>query len=140
MVYVVAAIMQKDGKLLLCQRPEGKRCALLWEFPGGKIEPGETPEECLVRECHEELGITIKTEQLAQEVVYAYSDITVNIHFYFCELISGTPTCIEHSRIQWFNLDEVLKLPLCPADEEMLNLTSENIRDYLKSKRTVNLF
>jgi 8-oxo-dGTP diphosphatase len=131
LIQVTAAIIQRDGKLLLCQRPRGKRCALLWEFPGGKIEPDETPEQCLARECHEELGITIKTEQLAQEVMYAYPDITVNIHFYFCKLIDGEPACIEHNDIQWFTLDEVSKLPLCPADNKMLNLVLEDIKGYL---------
>ncbi|NLE13596.1 MAG: 8-oxo-dGTP diphosphatase MutT [Clostridiales bacterium] len=133
LIQVTAAIIQRNGKLLLCQRPIGKRCALLWEFPGGKIERGETPEECLVRECYEELGITIKTEQFAQEVMYEYPDITVNIHFYFCEIISGDPVCIEHNDVQWFSLEEVSKLSLCPADDKMLSLLSKDIKKYLAS-------
>lgn len=128
MIEVTAAIIQRDDKLLLCQRPKGKRCELLWEFPGGKIECNETPEECLVRECHEELGIIIKAEQLVQEIEYAYPDITVNIHFYICKLIDGEPACIEHNDIQWLTLDEILKLPLCPADNKMLSLAAEDIR------------
>ncbi|MDI9494152.1 MAG: (deoxy)nucleoside triphosphate pyrophosphohydrolase [Bacillota bacterium] len=131
MIQVTAAIIQRDGKLLLCQRPKGKRCELLWEFPGGKIKRDETPEECLVRECREELGITIKTEQLAQKVEYVYPDITVNIHFYYCKLIDGEPVCIEHNDIQWFTLDEASKMPLCPADNKMLNLVSEDIKGFL---------
>lgn len=131
LIQVTAAIIQRDSKLLLCQRPKGKRCELLWEFPGGKIEADETPEECLARECNEELGITIKAERPAQEVVYAYPDITVNIHFYFCKLISGEPVCIEHNDIQWFTLDEISKLSLCPADKKMLNLISDKIKGYM---------
>lgn len=131
MIQVTAAIIKKNGKLLLCQRPAGKRCALLWEFPGGKIEVGETPEECLARECYEELGITIGVERFAQEVTHAYPDITVNIHFYFCKLVSGDPVCIEHNDIQWFALDEVSKIPLCPADAKMFNLIFEDISKYL---------
>jgi 8-oxo-dGTP diphosphatase len=134
LIQVTAAIIHRNGKLLLCQRPRGKRCALLWEFPGGKIEPYETPEECLARECREELGITIKAEQLVQKVIYTYPDITVNIHFYFCKLIDGDPVCIEHNDIQWFTLDEVFKLPLCAADNKMLNLASEDIKGYLAVK------
>lgn len=131
MIQVTAAIIQRQGKLLICQRPKGKRCALLWEFPGGKVDPGETSEKCIVRECHEELNITIEAERLVREIEYAYSDITVNIHFYICKLINGEPTCVEHNDIQWFTLEEILRLPLCPADSKMLSLAAEDIREYL---------
>ncbi len=128
MIQVTAAIIQRDGKLLICQRPKGKQCELLWEFPGGKIEAGESPEECLVRECREELDVTIETQQLIQEVEYEYPDITVNIHFYICKLIDGVPACIEHNDIRWRTVDEILKLPLCPADKKMLQLAAKDIR------------
>lgn len=131
MIQVTAAIIQRDRKLLLCQRPKGKRCELLWEFPGGKIELGETPEECLARECYEELGIVIETEKLIGEVEYTYPDITVNIYFYLCKLVDGEPVCYEHNNIKWFTVDELLKLPLCPADNKMLNLVLEDIKGYL---------
>jgi 8-oxo-dGTP diphosphatase len=127
LIEVTAAVIHKDGKLLICQRPEGKRCELLWEFPGGKIEVGETPEECLIRECHEELGVTIKPEKLITTVEYEYPSITVNIHFFFCELVDAEPECIEHNDIQWLSLDEILKLPLCPADSKMLGLAMDII-------------
>lgn len=128
LIEVTAAVIHKDEKLLVCQRPEGKRCELLWEFPGGKIEAGETPEECLMRECREELGVTIEIEQLLRKVEYAYPEITVNIRFYFCKLIVGEPTCIEHNDIRWRTLDKILKLPLCPADKKMMELAAEDIR------------
>ncbi len=131
MTEVTAAIIYRDGKLLLCQRAEGKSRELLWEFPGGKIEPHETPEQCLVRECREELGIQIGTESLVRKVVYEYPDITVHVHFYMCRLIDGEPACIEHNRIQWFTLDEAVKLRLCPADRKMLDLSEAAIRRYL---------
>lgn len=92
MIEVTAAIIHNDGKLLICQRPKGKRCDMLWEFPGGKIEAGETPEECLARECQEELDVTIEAEQQLGEVEYDYPGITVNIHFYICKLVDGMPT------------------------------------------------
>lgn len=128
MIDVTAAIIHNDGKLLICQRPKGKRCEMLWEFPGGKIEAGETPEECLMRECHEELGVTIETEQLLQKVEYEYPENTVNIRFYICKLIVGEPTCIEHNDMRWCTLDEILELPLCPADKKMLELVAEDMR------------
>lgn len=134
MVEVTAAILYRGGEILLCQRPKGKRCAFLWEFPGGKVEDGETPEECLVRECREELGVVIKVERPVQQVVYEYPDITVNIHFYMCQLIAGEPACIEHNRIQWFTLDEAANLPLCPADRKMMDLSEPEIRRYLIRK------
>jgi 8-oxo-dGTP diphosphatase len=110
---------------------------MLWEFPGGKIDAGETPDECLVRECQEELGVTIETEHLLREVEYEYPEITVNIHFYICKLIDGGPTCIEHNDIQWHTLGEILELPLCPADNKMLYIAAEDIR-YMISKEMYN--
>jgi len=131
LINVTAAIIHIDEKLLICQRPKGKRCEMLWEFPGGKIEAGETPEECLVRECQEELGVSIETEQLLREVEYEYPGITVNIYFYICKLVDGEPICIEHNDIQWCTLNEILELPLCPADNKMLNLAAEEIRNMI---------
>lgn len=129
MIDVTAAIIHKDGKLLICQRPQGKRCELLWEFPGGKIESGETPEECLIRECREELGVTIKPKKLIRTVEYEYPGITVNIYFFSCELVNGEPECIEHNDIQWLSLDRILEMPLCPADIEMLCIAGDEIRN-----------
>lgn len=133
MVHVTAAIIERDGKLLLCQRPSGKRCEFLWEFPGGKIESGETPEEALARECKEELDIEIRTEKLVEEVIYQYPEITVSIGFYFCKIIDGEPICLEHKEIRWVGLDGLVDLPLCPADEKVLKLAIKNIKDYLAS-------
>lgn len=132
MIEVIAAIIHNNEKLLICQRPKGKRCEMLWEFPGGKIEAGETPEECIVRECREELGVTIKPEKLIRAVEYEYPGITVNIYFFFCELIDGEPECIEHNDIQWCTIDEIMELPLCPADNKMLNLSVEDIRGLIE--------
>lgn len=129
MIQVTAAIIQRDGKLLICQRPIGKHCELLWEFPGGKIESGETPEECLIRECREELDCTVEIEQAVQEIKYEYSDITVNVHFYLCKLLDGEPSCIEHNDIKWHTLDEIAELTLCPADKILLNFVAYKIRE-----------
>ena len=132
MIDVTAAIIHNGQKLLICQRPKGKRCEMLWEFPGGKIEAEETSEECLLRECQEELGVTIEAEYFLQKVEYEYPEITVIIHFYICKLIDGEPTCIEHNDIRWLTLDEILNLPLCPADNKMLNLAAEDIKEYIR--------
>lgn len=122
MIEVTAAVIHRDGKLLICQRPKGKRCELLWEFPGGKIEPGETPEECLIRECQEELGIAIKPERLLGTIKNDDTEVTVNIHFFLSSIVSGAPACLEHNNIQWCTMDEIVHLPLCPADSEMLSV------------------
>lgn len=130
MIEVTAAVIYKDGKLLLCQRPKGKRCELLWEFPGGKIEPGETPEECLIRECQEELGIAIKPERPLGTIKNDDTDETVIIHFFLSSIVTGAPACLEHNNIQWCTMDEIVELPLCPADSDMLSvlrLDSKNI-------------
>jgi mutator protein MutT len=132
MIEVTAAIIHSDGKLLICQRPRGKRCEMLWEFPGGKVEIGETQEECLIRECQEELGITIEPEKLIHEVEYDYPDVTVNILFYICKFVDGEPTCIEHNDIRWCTLNEIMELPLCPADNNMLDLAAEDVRAYTR--------
>lgn len=83
MIQVTAAIIHNDGKLLLCQKPKGKRCELLWEFPGGKI---------------------------------------------------GEPKCIEHNDVRWFTLDDILKMPLCPADRKMFNQSFDKIKMYLATR------
>ena len=89
MIEVTAAIICKEGKFLICQRPKGKNCELLWEFPGGKIEPGETGEQCIVREIQEELGVTLRVLRKLTDVVYEYPDRTVHLHFYVTEIESG---------------------------------------------------
>jgi 8-oxo-dGTP diphosphatase len=132
MIEVTAAIIHNEGKILICQRPRGKRCEMLWEFPGGKIEDGETSEECLIRECREELGITIVPEKMIQEVKYDYPDVSVNIRFYMCKFVDGEPTCLEHNDIQWLTLEEILNLPLCPADKKMLKLTEQEICEFIR--------
>lgn len=133
MTEVTAAIIHKSGQLLICQRPKGKSCEMLWEFPGGKIEGGETLENCLIRECQEELGVIVKPEVPIRIVEYKYPNITVNIHFFCCKLVEGEPRCIEHNDIQWRIPDEIIKLPLCPADKIMLELSLDDIKKHISS-------
>ena len=120
MLEVTAAIIRQNGKILICQRPANKSCGLLWEFPGGKIEAGETGEQCIVRECQEELGVTLVVERELTDIVHEYSDRTVHLHFYLCRIAAGVPEKKEHNATEWITPDEVKQYAFCPADEKML--------------------
>lgn len=123
MVEVTAAIICKDGKFLICQRPKGKNCELLWEFPGGKIEPGETGEQCIVREIQEELGVTLRVLRKLTDVVYKYPDRTVHLHFYITEIESGELVRKEHNAFTWITEVDIPNYQFCPADAKMLSHT-----------------
>ena len=125
MLEVTAAIIQQNGKILICQRPANKSCGLLWEFPGGKIEAGETGEQCVVRECQEELGVTLLVERKLTDIVHEYSDRTVHIHFYLCCIVAGVPKKKEHNAIVWIAPYEVNKYTFCPADARMIQIYSQ---------------
>ena len=117
---VTAAIIRKDGRILLCQRPEGKNCALLWEFPGGKIEPGEQAEACVIRECREELDVMLRVIRRYGEVVCDYPDRTVDLQFFVCEIEQGEPRRKEHAALAWAHPQELAGYSFCPADAKML--------------------
>ena len=123
MIEVTAAIICQDGKFLICQRPKGKACELLWDFPGGKIEPGETGEECIVREIQEELGVTLRVLRKFTEVIYEYPNRTVHLHFYVSEIESGELVRKEHNAFAWIAKDDIPNFQFCPADAKMLSLT-----------------
>lgn len=120
MLEVTAAVIRRDDRFLICQRPEGKNCALLWEFPGGKIEPGETGEACIVRECTEELDLSLQVIRELTDVVMEYPEKTVHLHFFLCENTGGEPVMKEHHSCAWIRPDEVDSYPFCPADRKML--------------------
>lgn len=124
MLEVTAAIIRQNGKILICQRPANKSCGLLWEFPGGKIEAGETGEQCIVRECQEELGVTLVVERELTDIVHEYSDRTVHLHFYLCRIAVGIPKKNEHNAIAWIKHDEINQYAFCPADEKMIQIYS----------------
>lgn len=119
---VTAAVIQQEDRILICQRPANKNCGLLWEFPGGKIEPGESGEQCIIRECQEELGITLHVERKLTDVLHEYPDRIVHLHFYLCNILAGTPEAREHKAILWVTADELAKYEFCPADTKMLHL------------------
>ncbi len=115
-ILVVAGIMQKDGMIFAAQRNEQKHQALKWEFPGGKVEKGESPEEALERELFEELGIFTKTGALFSEKTHVYPEKTVRVLFYKSEIVSGEPRALEANAVGWFTKDELIKLDFSGAD------------------------
>lgn len=119
-VYVVAGAIIKDGKVFSAQRGNKGKTAFKFEFPGGKIEPGETPEQALARELKEELSIDVKVYELITAIVDEYEDVILHIDTYRCELISGTPTLSEHIALAWSNKEELDKLQFSPADKPTL--------------------
>lgn len=119
MVEVVAALIRDGEKILICQRPENKARGLLWEYVGGKVEPGETEEEALVRECKEELNITISVDNIFMDVTHKYPDITVHLTLFNAKIESGTITLNEHNAINWITPEEIPNYEFCPADEDI---------------------
>ncbi len=120
MTEVAAALIWKNGKILICQRPPHKGNALLWEFVGGKLEKGETHADALIRECREELAVTVKVNEPFCEIVHTYPDITVHLTLYNAEILSGEPKLIEHNDLKWITADEIDCYEFCPADVEIL--------------------
>ena len=120
MVEVVAALIWDNDKFMICQRPEHKARGLLWEFVGGKVEPGETKEDALVRECREELDVTVAVRDVFMEVTHEYPDMTVHLTLFNAEIAEGTPKMLEHNDIRWITREEIDTLSFCPADVEIL--------------------
>ena len=120
MVDVVAALIWDDDKFMICQRPANKARALLWEFVGGKVEPGETKEQALIRECQEELAITLNVGSVFMEVVHEYPDITVKLTLFNATIAQGTPQKLEHNDIRWITIGEFPEYEFCPEDTEIL--------------------
>ncbi len=122
MVEVVAALIWKDDKFMICQRPSHKARGLLWEFVGGKVEAGESKADALVRECFEELEITVSVRDVFTELTHVYPDLTVHLTLFNSEIASGTPKLIEHNDLKWITVSEIDNYDFCPADKEILEL------------------
>ena len=120
MTEVVAALIWDKNRFLICQRPAHKARGLLWEFVGGKVEPGETQEQALIRECREELAVTLQVGDVFMEVVHAYPDITVHLTLFNAGIAEGTPQLLEHNDIKWITPAEIPLYAFCPADDEIL--------------------
>ncbi|MDY3929223.1 MAG: (deoxy)nucleoside triphosphate pyrophosphohydrolase [Clostridia bacterium] len=120
MTEVVAALIWDNEKFMICQRPAHKARALLWEFVGGKVEPGETKEQALIRECKEELDIIVSVGDIFMEVTHKYPDITVHLTLFYAEILKGVLKKKEHNDIKWITPSEINNYDFCPADEEIL--------------------
>ena len=125
MTDVVAALIMRDGRFLICRRPEYKARGGLWEFVGGKTEPGETREEALARECREELDIDVAVGEKLITILHEYPDLTVCLSLFLCTLRSGTPRLKEHSDMRWITAAETGGYEFCPADGEILKMINE---------------
>ena len=126
MTEVVAALIWRKDTFLICQRPAHKARGLLWEFVGGKVEPGETGEEALVRECREELDVTLSVGEVFTEVTHVYPDLTVHLTLYHAVIAEGEPRTLEHNDLRWITVDEIDGYDFCPADEEIITRLKQN--------------
>ena len=120
MTEVVAALVWDNDRFMACQRPAHKARGLLWEFVGGKVEKGETKQQALVRECREELGITVAVHDVFMDVVHEYPDLTVHLTLFNATIAEGVPQLLEHNDIKWITPAEIDGFDFCPADEEIL--------------------
>lgn len=120
MLEVVAAFIKENDKFLICQRPPYKARGLMWEFVGGKVEKGETPQQALARECMEELAVKVKVGEIFTDVTHVYPDVTVHLTLFYAEIVGGSLQKIEHNDIKWITADEIPFYTFCPADEPIL--------------------
>lgn len=126
MVQVAAALIRKENTFLICQRPKEKARGLLWEFVGGKLEKGETKEQALIRECKEELDVTVKVNDVFLSLVHEYPDITIELTVFNAEIEEGEIKLLEHNDAKWIGSDEIDSFDFCPADKEILEKIKES--------------
>lgn len=119
-IEVSAALVFRGGKLLITQRHADAHQGGLWEFPGGKREPGETFETCLIREIREELGVEISVGRLFEEITHAYPEKTVHLKFFLCALIVGEPQPLDCAALRWIDRSELSHFPFPAADAQLL--------------------
>ena len=120
MTEVVAALIWRGEKFMICQRPAHKARGLLWEFVGGKVEPGETKEQALIRECQEELAVSLSVGDVFMDVVHEYPDLIVHLTLFNATIAEGEPVMLEHNDIKWITPSEISNYNFCPADVEIL--------------------
>ncbi len=118
------ALIDADGRVLIAERPKGKAMASLWEFPGGKVEPGERPEDTVIREMREELGVSIEDTALAPLVFasHSYPDFHLLMPVFLCRRFKGAPHPREGQRIAWVRLADLTNYPMPPADAPLIPL------------------
>ena len=122
MTDVVAALIWQGDRFMICQRPAHKARGLLWEFVGGNTEPGETLAQALIRECQEELNITVAVGDLFTQVVHEYPDIHIRLSLFHCTIAEGTPQLLEHADLRWIHPRQIPDFEFCPADKDILEL------------------
>ncbi|MBQ8507778.1 MAG: NUDIX domain-containing protein [Clostridia bacterium] len=120
MLEVVAAFIRDGEKFLICQRPAGKNCAFGWEFPGGKLEAGETKPQALARECREELNVELDVARELADVTHAYPGFSIHLTLLECEIRAGSLTALEHNALQWITAAEIPNYEFCPADQKLI--------------------
>ena len=120
MTEVVAALIRQGGRILICQRPAHKARGLMWEFVGGKVEPGETPQQALVRECREELDIEVTVGGVFWQTTHRYDDLTIHLTLFEATITAGAPRALEHTSLCWATPAELGQYPFCPADEPVI--------------------
>lgn len=120
MTEVVAALIWEGDRFMICQRPAHKARGLMWEFVGGKVEPGETKQQALVRECREELAVELSVGDEFMAVTHEYPDLTVHLTLFNARIAAGVPQKLEHNDIRWITVDEIDEFDFCPADTEIL--------------------
>lgn len=125
MTEVVAALIWRDGKFMICQRPANKARGLLWEFVGGKVEAKETPQEALIRECREEIDVLLSVGDVFMDVTHKYPDLDVHLTLFHAAIASGEPKKLEHNDIRWITPQEIPNYDFCPADVEILQKIKE---------------
>ncbi len=127
-IEVVAAIIKKDNKIFATQRGYGD-FKDGWEFPGGKMEPGESPEEALVREIEEELETEIRVEKMVHTIQYDYPQFHLTMHCFLCSIVSGELTLTEHEAARWLGKTEMNSVEWLPADIEVIEILKEKYFD-----------
>lgn len=131
---VVAALIWREDKILICRRPANKARALLWEFPGGKVEADETKQQALMRECREELGITVVPGSVYYEVTHTYPDITIHLTLFNCTA-KGEPQRLEHSELACVLPQNITAYDFCPADKAIVAKIAAQANAKIKTER-----
>lgn len=118
--HVVAALIWDEDRFMICQRPAHKARGLLWEFVGGKVDPGETAQQALIRECREELAVEVSVGTVFMEVLHEYPDLLVQLTLFNASIAAGVPQMLEHNDIRWITVEEIPHFDFCPADVDIL--------------------
>ena len=122
---VAAALIWDGDRFLVCRRPPHKARGLLWEFVGGKAEAGEALQQTLVRECMEELGVTVEPGEVFMQVLHDYPDISIRLTVFHAKIVSGQPQLLEHAAMEWITVQEIENYEFCPADTDILQRLRE---------------